>query len=102
MAVSVTGVDWQRLKYGCTCGQCLSGFLSPRMRFSSECQARVWFDLLLEDIDEGKFWVRSNRTYLTFLPRDMQNNLKTNKSMRKGFMNLCAARSQTVPEEISF
>lgn len=85
----VTGVDRQRLKYGCTCGQCLSGFLSPRMRFALECQADIWSDFLLEYIDDGKFWVRSNRTCLAFLPRDVQNNLKTNKSMRKGFMNLC-------------
>lgn len=34
-----TDVDRQRLKYGCTCGQCISGFLSPRMRFALECQA---------------------------------------------------------------
>ncbi|KAE8397429.1 hypothetical protein BDV37DRAFT_265626 [Aspergillus pseudonomiae] len=54
--IRVTGVKWHRLKYGCTCGQCISGFLSP-------C--------------------------LTFLPRNVQNNLKTDKSMRKGFMNLC-------------
>jgi hypothetical protein len=33
----VTDVDWQRLKYGCTCGQCISGFLSPRMCFALEC-----------------------------------------------------------------
>lgn len=27
----VTNLDWQRLMYGCTCGQCISGFLSPRV-----------------------------------------------------------------------
>ena len=59
------------------------------MRFALECQADIGSDSLLENIDEGKFWVRSNHTYLTFLPRNVQNNLKTNKSMRKGFMNLC-------------
>ncbi|KAB8257968.1 hypothetical protein BDV32DRAFT_139951 [Aspergillus pseudonomiae] len=79
--IRVTGVEWQRLKYGCTCGQCVSGFLSPRMRFALECQADIWSDFLLEDIDEGKFWVQSNRTCLTFLPRNVQNNLKTNKNI---------------------
>ncbi|KAE8343280.1 hypothetical protein BDV24DRAFT_161720 [Aspergillus arachidicola] len=52
--IRVNDVEWQRLKYGCTCGQCISGFLSPRMRFALECQADIWSDFLLEDIDEGK------------------------------------------------
>ena len=29
---SVTGIDKSRLKFGCTCGRCIAGFLSPRMR----------------------------------------------------------------------
>ncbi|KAJ5183288.1 hypothetical protein N7492_000904 [Penicillium capsulatum] len=85
----VTDIDWLRLNYGCTCGQCISGFLSPRMRFALECQADIWSDFLREDIEDGESWLEDNRTFLTFLPRRVQNNLKTNKSMRNGLMNLC-------------
>lgn len=74
------------------------------MRFALECQADIWSDILLEYIDDGKYWVRSNRIYLTFLLRDMQNNLKTNKSIRRGFMNLCnyvaiCLRRNIIPNE---
>ncbi|KAJ6076668.1 hypothetical protein N7499_008649 [Penicillium canescens] len=85
----VTDVDWQRLKYGCTCGQCISGFLSPRMCFALECQADIWCDFLREDIQDGNFWVENNSTFLSFLPRRVRNDLKSNKSMRYGVMNLC-------------
>lgn len=85
----VTDVDWQRLKYGCTYGQCISGFLSPRMCFALECQADIWSDFLREDIEDGSFWVENNSTFLSFLPRRVQNDLRSNKSMRYGVMNLC-------------
>ena len=38
--VDVTGSEKIRLKYGCTCGECLSGFLSRRMRLAIQYQAR--------------------------------------------------------------
>jgi hypothetical protein len=100
----VADVDWQRLKYGCTCGQCISGFLSPRMCFALECQADIWSDFLREDIEDGNFWVENNSTFLSFLPRRVQNNLKANKSMRNGVMNLCnhianCLRGYMIPNE---
>ncbi|OJJ97244.1 hypothetical protein ASPACDRAFT_46098 [Aspergillus aculeatus ATCC 16872] len=74
----VTDVVWQRFKYGCTCGQCISGFLSPRMCFALECQADIWSNFLREDI-EGR---ENNSTFPGFLPHRVQNDLKSNKSMR--------------------
>lgn len=59
------------------------------MRFALECQADIWSDFLREDIEDGTSWVEDNDTFLTLLPRYVQNNLKTNKSMRNGLMNLC-------------
>jgi hypothetical protein len=49
----------------------------------------MWSDLLREDIEDGNFWVENNSTFLSFLPRRVQNDLKSNKSMRYGVMNLC-------------
>lgn len=34
-----------RLQLECTCGQCISGSLSPRMPFSLLCQSEINFDL---------------------------------------------------------
>jgi hypothetical protein len=57
--------------------------------FALECQADIWSDFLLKDIEDGTSWVKDNHTFLTSLPCYVQNNLKTNKSMRNGLMNLC-------------
>ncbi|TRX96470.1 hypothetical protein FHL15_002742 [Xylaria flabelliformis] len=81
-----------RLKYGCTCGQCIGGFLSPRMRFALLCQAEIQYDTLSEfpGIDcSGQDWVELNYHVLGHLPRAVKENLVTNKSMRQGFVNMC-------------
>ncbi|ETS84836.1 hypothetical protein PFICI_02861 [Pestalotiopsis fici W106-1] len=79
-----------RLKYGCTCGDCLGGFISPRTKFALLCVAEVQYDMLNDDIGHrtGPQWVDSNNHLLTELPSSVRNNLKTNKSMRQGFTNM--------------
>ena len=75
---------------GCTCGQCLKGFLSPRMSHALLCQAQIGYDLMNYDIYEcsGPEWVKFHKYYLGYLLSRVRNNLKTNKSMRQGFVNL--------------
>ncbi|KAI0187124.1 hypothetical protein EV127DRAFT_437398 [Xylaria flabelliformis] len=78
-----------RLKYGCTCGQCIGGFLSPRTRFAL---AEIQYDMLNEfsEIDSsGRDWVELNDHVLGHLPGAVKENLVTNKSMRQGFVNMC-------------
>jgi hypothetical protein len=53
---NVTLSQLQRLKYGCTCGQCIDGFLSPRMKFLLLCQAELTNDMVAEMIDDGPEW----------------------------------------------
>ncbi|OIW24576.1 hypothetical protein CONLIGDRAFT_584115 [Coniochaeta ligniaria NRRL 30616] len=79
--------------YGCTCGRCLGGFLSPRMRFALMCQAEMHFEefkMFINEID-GSLWVDGYNysTAFTKLPDHIRENLKTNKEMRQGFTNLC-------------
>ncbi|KAI1372665.1 hypothetical protein F4677DRAFT_449149 [Hypoxylon crocopeplum] len=84
--------EFLRLKYGCTCGECISGFLSPRMHLALLTQAGIQHDLLsldIKDIPNGNEFVESNDYLLTYLPRSVRNNLRTNKSMREGFANMC-------------
>lgn len=78
-----------RYKYGCTCGQCIGGFLSPRMKLALLCVAEFEHDGMSELMDEtGSDWVAFTDHLLTHLPRSVRKNLKTNKSMRQGFANM--------------
>ncbi|KAK5048586.1 hypothetical protein LTR84_005677 [Exophiala bonariae] len=89
---------------GCTCGQCLKGFLSPRMSYALLCQAEIGHDMMDEGISQlpGPDWVEGHMHNLGGLPSKVLNNLKTNKSMRQGFVNLwlhiaTCLKSRTVP-----
>lgn len=62
-----TEIDWQRLKYGCTCEECRSGFLSPRKLFGFEWEMELLSDLHGQSIEDGSFLVGDNNTFLTFL-----------------------------------
>lgn len=79
-----------QLKYGCTCGDCLGGFISPRTKFALLCVAEVQYDTMDQEIElrTGPEWIESNEHLLTHLPSYVRNNLKTNKSMRQGFVNM--------------
>ena len=83
--------DLARLAGGCTCGQCILGFLSPRMSFALLCEAGTQHDLLSESMIEesGPDWVDFNIGLFRYLPCRVRENLKTNKSIRQGFANLC-------------
>ncbi|PYH99228.1 hypothetical protein BO71DRAFT_476797 [Aspergillus ellipticus CBS 707.79] len=85
---NASGRDKACLRYGCTCGECLEGFLSPRMRSSLICQGEINYDLHQEGIDDGSFWIQDNDYTLVHLDPDVRRNLKTNKSLRKGFVNI--------------
>ncbi|KAH7013298.1 hypothetical protein EDB80DRAFT_863261 [Ilyonectria destructans] len=94
-----------RLKYGCTCGQCIGGFLSPRMLLALLCQAEINYDFLAHELDySGPDWVSSNEDFLEHLSPSVRENLKTNKSMREGFTNMCdyiarCLRENNLPSE---
>ncbi|KAK5239905.1 hypothetical protein LTS06_012628, partial [Exophiala xenobiotica] len=49
----------QQIIRGCTCGQCLKGFLSPRMSYALQCQAHLGYEMMSDDSDEplGQDWV---------------------------------------------
>lgn len=79
-----------RLNYGCICGECIGGFLSPRMQYALLCQAEFQHDLMQDGLDlTGPEWHSNYGGILNFLPTTVQENLKTNKSMRQGFINMC-------------
>lgn len=80
--------DLSRLAFGCTCGKCLGGFLSPRAAFALVCQAEIYYDTQIEDVKDGIHFSEHWDHTFDHLPRNVKINLKTNKSMRKGFVNI--------------
>lgn len=79
-----------RLIYGCTCGQCIRGFLSPRMKLALLDQAGTIFDFLSDDIDDGKFWVEDNDPWLRHVAHDVQKKFRRKRSIRQGYVNIFA------------
>lgn len=85
---NLSAIQYLRLKYGCTCGECIDGFLSPRMKFALLCKAELYHDMLCEDIGDGKFWCMSNDFLFDHVAPDIQRNFRTNKSLRQGYANI--------------
>ena len=80
--------ELSQLTFGCTCGQCLAGFLSPRVAFALVCQAEIHHDMQNDDVGNGIRWCESWDHTFKHLPSNVKSNLQTNKSMRQGFVNV--------------
>ena len=92
-----------RLKYGCTCGECLLGFVSPRMKFVLLAEAEMTHDMLSSEVMED-FWCDWNEHNTTYIASALKQNFRTNKSLRKGFANMfdhiaSCLRQKTIPTE---
>lgn len=88
--MALTPIQKQRLRFGCTCGRCVAGFLSPRMRFALRNQAEYQHDILTSSIEmeNGEDFVSFMEEPLQYVPPSVRNNMRTNKSLRQGFANL--------------
>lgn len=84
-----------RLKYGFTCGECLEGFISPRMKLTLLVHLEITFDMLNEYIDEGSWCDENDYLTLHAAPATRQN-FRTNKSLRKGWQCSRRRRCQSV------
>lgn len=80
-----------RSRFGCTCGRCIEGFLSPRMAFALECQANTLGDTISEDI----YYMAPRVLYewwedvvLQDVPEIAQRSMRRDKSLWKGFARL--------------
>jgi hypothetical protein len=76
------------LRYGCTCGECVNGLLSARMRSSLIFQGMVMYDRMQDEFDDGDFWTIFHDSDLEQLDPNVRNNLRTDKSLREGFVNM--------------
>jgi hypothetical protein len=83
-----SALSTSRLKYGCTCGHCLEGFLSPRMNLALLDQANTIYDFLSYNIEDGKYWVMDNEFWFRYVAYDVQQKFRKNKSIRLGYTNI--------------
>jgi len=81
-------IQHARLKFRCTCGSCLDGFLSPRMKFALLCRAEITHDSLNDDIGNGELWCMTHDHSFIHVAPDIQQKFRTNKSYRQGFANV--------------
>lgn len=83
--VNVAGATEDRSRFGCTCGRCIEGFLSPRMVFALECQADTLCDMLRDDVDfrktSGGLYEWWEDLVLKDVPEVAQRLMRRNKSM---------------------
>ncbi|EDN90961.1 hypothetical protein SS1G_00361 [Sclerotinia sclerotiorum 1980 UF-70] len=83
-----------RLKYGCTCGECIEGFLSPRMKLALLFQAEMGYEIMDDALEMTN--CRSSPTDWLYLAEDaiehvspaLQRDFRTNKSLGRGFVNI--------------
>ncbi|KAJ0416963.1 hypothetical protein BJY00DRAFT_290635 [Aspergillus carlsbadensis] len=75
------------LRYGCTCGECLEGFLSPRMSISLIQHCKNLSGFLEIDIEYDD-WVMENRKFLVHLGSNVRRELASSANLRQGFVNI--------------
>lgn len=107
-----TPIQIARLACGCTCGECVGGFLSPRLLFALEDQCETHHYQLEGMLDgsmmrmSGPQWCDWNDHHFCHLGAGIINNFKTNKSLRQGFTNIFgyvaeAIRAKEVPTALN-
>ncbi|KAL2070288.1 hypothetical protein VTL71DRAFT_13314 [Oculimacula yallundae] len=99
---ALTSVQVSQFKYGCICGQCISGYLSPRMKLALSCQAKAAHDTLSSRIEETELWCRSHQDLIKHVAPEVQDLFHTNIEMRQSFSNIfdhavAMLRSDTEP-----
>lgn len=84
-----TGEEFERVKWGCTCGDCTS-YLSPRNRSTLAIQAIVSYDRLASDDHGGNItsWIEWNSDILRFIPNKLLEKIKRNKVLRDSVANI--------------
>ena len=83
--------DIEQYRYGCTCGACDGGFLSPRMNYALYMKSSFQHDQLEEELAgmSGVEWVESNDISLSHLPSFCRKYLEHYKAVRTGLVRLC-------------
>jgi GNAT superfamily N-acetyltransferase len=102
-AKNATLEEHERVKFGCSCGLCVSGFLSPRMFMRLRNAAEVLYKLLAavaESGADGHVWCSQFKGQLAYLPDDLKPKFRRNAVLRKVFTALTGAISKCLSQNI--
>lgn len=72
-----------------TCGECLGGFLSPRMRFAITTQGNIHYDMASSLIDSD-FWMKEQSYNFVLVERRIQRLFRRHVALRQAFTNIFA------------
>ena len=78
-SLSPEQVKW--LKYGCTCDECVGGYLSPRMCVALLSEAELIHRTLSYGIDDGIIWVTMHDRLLKHITTNLLQKLRADKSL---------------------
>ncbi|KAJ5692145.1 hypothetical protein N7462_001568 [Penicillium macrosclerotiorum] len=81
-------IDTECIRYGCTCRECLAGFLSPRMKRALIFQANAMYDFMNQQMTDGKHWAEFNDFNLEQLDPRLRSHLEFSISIRQGFISI--------------
>ncbi|KAH7408014.1 hypothetical protein BKA64DRAFT_743577 [Cadophora sp. MPI-SDFR-AT-0126] len=95
-------IDRRRIRFGCTCGGCMEGFMSPRTQFALVCKATKTFHKLdrnIYDEDESP-WKEQNSDILKYVKPEIQVTLGLSQYLRHGFINIFLHIAEIVESQI--
>jgi GNAT superfamily N-acetyltransferase len=71
-----------QLRYGCTCGKCLGGFMSPRMKLVLGRQAEAMSARLALGMRRGSEWCKLHARTISYLAPEVQEALEDDRVLR--------------------
>lgn len=94
--------ELSRLKFGCVRGNCLEGFLSPRLRDMLLFVAEITFDFIYiyGDTMNGESWCEENESLFEYLPESIAQSLAIHKDSRTGFCMLWKYLADCIKENM--
>lgn len=97
--VNITELERLRLHYGCTCGQCLSGFLSPWMRHTLQCKAEERHEAMESGVrfNPRNFMIDEFARF--YADSSERQWIKANEAVQQGFVNMWSHFTQCLKDD---
>ncbi|KAJ4179744.1 hypothetical protein NW755_012304 [Fusarium falciforme] len=90
-----------RAKFGCSCSECLEGFLSPRMLMKLSEQAHIQHGYLTDLTPPGKKgWYAEFQDLLSHFPESFRSRVRASKALQIAFVSLMGAVANCLSEGV--
>jgi GNAT superfamily N-acetyltransferase len=80
-----------RAKFGCSCNECLEGFLSPRMLMKLRVKGQMWDGFLTDLTPPGEGWYAEFKDLLNHFPDSFRHRVRLSKALQKAIVLLMGA-----------